>query len=133
MKQRSGLFLLAFVIFIIGLGAGAAVYVLADEPEATAYVIIGDTAYPVDPATSKAYRRQLERFGGKAAPALRRHQPLAGRTRSGQAARHHRGRCKHADSARAVSRGAPKLNSRVRTFYYVPGVPECETHCETTQ
>ena len=67
MKQRSGLFLLAFVIFIIGLGAGAAVYVLADEPEATAYVIIGDTAYPVDPATSKAYQRQLERYGGKMA------------------------------------------------------------------
>jgi len=66
-KQRSGLFLLAFVIFIIGLGAGAAVYVLADEPEATAYVIIGDTAYPVDPATSKAYQRQLERYGGKMA------------------------------------------------------------------
>jgi hypothetical protein len=30
-------------------------------------VIVGDTAYPVDPSTSKAYRRQLERYGGKAA------------------------------------------------------------------
>jgi hypothetical protein len=65
--KRSGLFLLALVILVVGLVAGAAIYVLADEPEATAYVIIGDTAYPVDPATSKAYRRQLERFGGKAA------------------------------------------------------------------
>ena len=67
MNQRSGLFLLALVIFIIGLGAGAAIYVLADEPEATAYLIIGDTAYAVDPATSKAYQRQLERYGGKMA------------------------------------------------------------------
>lgn len=67
MKQRSGLFLLALGILVIGLVAGAAIYLLADEPEATAYVIIGDTAYPVDPATSKAYQRQLERYGGKMA------------------------------------------------------------------
>jgi hypothetical protein len=40
---------------------------LADEPEATAYVIVGDSVYPVDPTTSKAYQRQLERYGGKAA------------------------------------------------------------------
>jgi len=66
-KQRSGLFLLALGILVIGLVAGGAIYLFADEPEATAYVIIGDTAYPVDPATSKAYRRQLERYGGKMA------------------------------------------------------------------
>jgi hypothetical protein len=58
---------LALVILIAGLAAGAAVYLLAEEPEATSYVIVGDTAYPVDPSTSKAYRRQLERYGGKAA------------------------------------------------------------------
>ncbi|HZC77470.1 MAG TPA: hypothetical protein VE258_06955 [Ktedonobacterales bacterium] len=58
---------LALVVLIAGLAAGAAVYLLAEEPEATAYVIVGDTAYPVDPSTSKAYRRQLERYGGKAA------------------------------------------------------------------
>lgn len=58
---------LALLVLIAGLAAGAAVYVLADEPEPTAYVIVGDTAYPVDPSTSKAYRRQLERYGGKAA------------------------------------------------------------------
>ena len=67
MIKRSGLFLLALVILVVGLVAGTAIYVLADEPEATAYVIIGDTAYPVDPATSKAYQRQLERYGGKMA------------------------------------------------------------------
>ena len=58
---------MALAILVIGLVTGAAIYVLADEPEATAYVIIGDTAYPVDPTTSKAYQRQLERYGGKAA------------------------------------------------------------------
>ena len=43
------------------------IYVVADEPEAQAYVVIGDTPYPVDPASSKAYQRQLERYGGKMA------------------------------------------------------------------
>jgi hypothetical protein len=66
-KQRSGLFLLALGILVVGLAAGAAIYALADEPEATAYVIVGDTAYPVDPTTSKAYQGQLERYGGKMA------------------------------------------------------------------
>lgn len=59
--------LLALGVFIVGLAAGAAIYVFADEPEAQAYVIIGDTAYPADPATSKVYQRQLERYGGKMA------------------------------------------------------------------
>ncbi|HET7364958.1 MAG TPA: hypothetical protein VFJ70_15435 [Burkholderiales bacterium] len=67
MNRRSGLFLLGLAILIAGLVAGTAIYVLADEPEASAYVIIGDTAFPVDPATSKAYQRQLERYGGKMA------------------------------------------------------------------
>jgi hypothetical protein len=57
----------ALLILILGLLAGAAIYVVADEPEAKAYVIVGDTAYPVDEASSKAYQRQLERYGGKMA------------------------------------------------------------------
>ncbi|MFN2645143.1 MAG: hypothetical protein ABR570_09140 [Burkholderiales bacterium] len=43
------------------------IFLLADEPPPTAYVIVGDTAYAVEPTTSKTYVRQLERFGGKAA------------------------------------------------------------------
>jgi len=66
-KRRSGLFLLALAIVVAGILGGAAIYVLADEPEATAYVIVGGTAYPVDPATSKAYQRDLQRYGGKMA------------------------------------------------------------------
>jgi hypothetical protein len=59
--------LLALAILVAGLAAGAVIYVVADEPQAQAYVVIGDTAYPVDEASSKAYQRQLERYGGKMA------------------------------------------------------------------
>ena len=69
MDLRTRLYLAAFVVLLSGLLVGAAIYLFAaDEPaDPTAYVIVGDTAYPVDPTTSKAYVRQLERFGGKAA------------------------------------------------------------------
>jgi hypothetical protein len=59
--------LVALAILIAGLVVGAVIYVFADEPEAQAYVIVGGTAYPVDEASSKAYQRQLERYGGKMA------------------------------------------------------------------
>ena len=59
--------LLALAVLIVGLAAGAVIYVFADEPQAQTYVVIGDTAYPVDQASSKAYQRQLERYGGKMA------------------------------------------------------------------
>ena len=65
MKPR--LVFAALFILVAGLACGVTIYLLADEPEATAYVIVGDTAYPVDPTISKTYVRQLERFGGKAA------------------------------------------------------------------
>ena len=55
-------------MLVVGLAAGAAIYLFADdEQSATSYVIVGDSAYPVDPSRTKAYVRQLERFGGKAA------------------------------------------------------------------
>ena len=38
-----------------------------DEPAATSYVIVGDSAYSVDPTRTKSYQLQLERLGGKAA------------------------------------------------------------------
>ena len=58
---------MACAILTIGLVAGAAIYRFADEPGAQAYVIVGDTAYPVDPASSKIYQRDLQRYGGKMA------------------------------------------------------------------
>jgi hypothetical protein len=64
--MRTRLLIAALFVLVAGLAAGVTTYFLADEADATAYVVIGDTAYPVDPATSKTYVRQLERFGGKA-------------------------------------------------------------------
>jgi hypothetical protein len=57
----------ALFILAIGLGAGATLYFTAEEAPPSAYVVVGDTAYAYDPATSKTYVRQLERFGGKTA------------------------------------------------------------------
>ena len=57
----------ALLILAAGLGAGLTIYFTADEPPATAYIIVGDGAYPYDPAMSKAYVSQLARFGGKTA------------------------------------------------------------------
>jgi hypothetical protein len=57
----------ALLILIAGLLVGAAIYWTAPEAEPTAYIIIGDTAHPYDPTTSRAYVSQIERFGGKTA------------------------------------------------------------------
>jgi len=53
---------------MVGLAAGATIYAVADdEPAATAYNVVGGVAYPLDPSVTKAYVREVERFGGKAA------------------------------------------------------------------
>jgi hypothetical protein len=65
--MRSRLLIAAAFILIAGLSAGVTIYLIAEEPPPTAYLIVGDTAYPVDPASSKTYVRQIERFGGKTA------------------------------------------------------------------
>ena len=65
--MKSPMIIAALFILVAGLACGVTIYLLADEPEATAYVVVGDKAYPIDPTTSKTYARQLERFGGKAA------------------------------------------------------------------
>ena len=39
---------------------------LPSSAGAIGYEVINGTAYPVAPADSKAYQRELERFGGKA-------------------------------------------------------------------
>src|SRR5438093_4331302 len=68
MNRRAGLEIMAFLILAAGLLGAAAIYLVAeDEAESTSYVIVGDSAYPVDPTRSKTYVLQLERFGGKAA------------------------------------------------------------------
>jgi len=55
--------LIAGLVLIVGLATAAAIYFTAeDEPQLTSsYVIV------MDPAMTKTYVRDLERFGGKAA------------------------------------------------------------------
>ena len=55
--------LIAGLVLIVGLTTAAAIYFTAeDEPQlSSSYVIV------VDPAMTKTYVRDLERFGGKAA------------------------------------------------------------------
>ena len=64
--MRTALLIAALFVLAASLAAGATIYFLADEADASSYVMVGDTAYAVDPASSKTYVRQLERFGGKA-------------------------------------------------------------------
>jgi hypothetical protein len=66
-SARGFFFWAAAFVLIAGVTCGVTIYLLAEEPPASAYILIGDTAYPMDPTTSKAYVRQIERFGGKAA------------------------------------------------------------------
>jgi hypothetical protein len=66
MRQR--LYWASALIVCGGLVAAAFIYLTADDqPQSASYVIVGDTAYAVDPTLSKTYVRDLQRFGGKAA------------------------------------------------------------------
>jgi hypothetical protein len=68
LSQRTRFFLAAAIVLVVGLLSAATIYLVADdEPSGSAYVIVGDSAYAVDPTRSKTYVMQLERFGGKAA------------------------------------------------------------------
>jgi len=55
--------LIAGIVLIIGLATAAAIYFSAEEeqPLSTSYVVT------IDPALTKTYVRDLQRFGGKAA------------------------------------------------------------------
>ena len=55
--------LIAALVLIVGLATAAAIYFIAEEeaPLTSSYVIT------IDPALTKTYVRDLERFGGKAA------------------------------------------------------------------
>ena len=56
------------LILLAGLLAAALIYgTAADDDDALAYEIVDGVAYPVLASESKAYRHDLERFGGKSA------------------------------------------------------------------
>ena len=57
----------ALAVLLGGLTFGGIVYFTAgDETEAAGYVVVGDQVFATDPADSRVYRRELQRFGGKA-------------------------------------------------------------------
>ncbi len=63
------LYVISAIIMIVGLGSSVAIYVAADreQEEGQQYEIIGGKIYPGGNERSKAYRHNLEVFGGKAA------------------------------------------------------------------
>ena len=63
MRLRTLLFAASALVLVIGLSAGLALYVSAEnEPEASA-----DSALLLSPGSSKMYIREIQRFGGKQA------------------------------------------------------------------
>jgi len=66
--RRKRLYLSSVLVLLLGLCAAAVIYATAehDANGAVGYEVINGVAYPVAPADSKAYQRELERFGGKA-------------------------------------------------------------------
>jgi hypothetical protein len=57
------------VILLAGLCGGSLIYLLADDvPDASlGYTVANGVVYPLSTGDSKKYRREVERFGGKAA------------------------------------------------------------------
>jgi hypothetical protein len=66
--QHKVIRLASAAVLALGLCAAALIYVFAPDDAAgtVGYEVINGVAYPVAPADSKAYQRELERFGGKA-------------------------------------------------------------------
>jgi len=62
--RRSGL-----IVLLAGLCAAMLIYEFAEDipDDSLGYVIVNGTVYPLATRDSKKYRREVERFGGKAA------------------------------------------------------------------
>jgi hypothetical protein len=67
LKRR--LRLSCLVVLLAGLCAAMLIYVYAEDipDDSLGYVIVNGTVYPLATRDSKKYRREVERFGGKAA------------------------------------------------------------------
>ena len=67
---QTRLYASSIAVLVAGMCAAAAIYLTAeDDPLAGAYqvVTVDGKAYPIAPGQSKAYVRQVQQFGGKAA------------------------------------------------------------------
>ena len=69
MTRYKRLYLISALILVVGLGSSVAIYVSAGSgpEEGDQYEIVGNKIYPGGQERSKAYRHNLEVFGGKAA------------------------------------------------------------------
>jgi hypothetical protein len=59
LRNKTRLYVSALLVFALGLGAALAIYITADEREASAAMD--------EMVSSKPYQHELQRFGGKAA------------------------------------------------------------------
>jgi hypothetical protein len=70
-KMQKRLYLGSIVILVVGLCSAILIYLTADEganaDDASEIVVVDGIAYPIPLRDSKMYRRELQRFGGKAA------------------------------------------------------------------
>jgi hypothetical protein len=67
LKKR--LRLSCLVILVAGLCSAMLIYLLAEDvpDDSLGYVVANGTVYPLSTSDSKKYRREIQRFGGKAA------------------------------------------------------------------
>jgi hypothetical protein len=70
-KMQKRLTLCSIIVAVIGLCSALLIYLAAGEDtdgdEAFEFVMIDGKVYPIPLASNKMYRRELQRFGGKAA------------------------------------------------------------------
>ena len=66
--MRNRLYACGLGILLIGLCGATAIYFLSEDPpnDGDGYVIVDGQKYPAGVYQSKRYRRDLERYGGKA-------------------------------------------------------------------
>ena len=66
---RKYLNLCGLFVLLVGLGSAMLIYLLADEvpDDSLGYVLVDGVLYPLSTSDSKTYRREVQRFGGKAA------------------------------------------------------------------
>ena len=66
---QTRLYASCIIILLAGLSCALVIYLTADDAPGSAvrYELVNGAVYPVSPGDSKAYVRELRRFGGKAA------------------------------------------------------------------
>jgi hypothetical protein len=68
-ELRRRLRLGCLIVLVAGLCSAMLIYLLAEDvaDDSLGYVVVNGTVYPLATSDSKKYRREIQRFGGKAA------------------------------------------------------------------